>query len=1007
MGLFYDTIINNVATSLATYNLGSWQFFFDEAANELSSLVTYCTHGPKKVSLLKNNYPYINRSVNRISSSKGFSFYGEDGEIDRPITKPILVDPSSERGNNINDRFNPKVDSVNVFSKDVASDKTKHAVYDEKTVLPTYHEDYSGNPYSEYEEIENVSDLSSLLMKTNRWFKNVKDDYISKRFKTIHAGFFTSSPDDGFVGASAIDTEYGMSHGRNLKKAEKSYDNGYLNPYCRVWTWHHQYKNVVKDTIRPFVDDDGSSATMEYLDDMKGWSKLRSISSSGFESGGKRLSKYGTMFGADGKTNGFVSITPDNEAKNPTDMLRHCMFSIENLAWKGMFCDYGDSDEENVLSPEQKGPLGGRIMWFPPYGLKFNENSNADWQQQTFIGRGEPMYTYSNTTRTGTLQFKMLIDHPSVLDYWERENTSNSKPAGEIDSNEQKMLRFFAGCEILELKKEEEEPKKEDKPKVEKKVEGTDVKDKTISFMVFYPNNYSGMDDKINGNVDPIQYLLNGIGAQKKYVSDSRNDIQDIDTDITKTIKWNGSVVGGYEMRDSSVSLVSEFTDTNAITTVSNGGEDIILMKMYGSKYVSKKIKCPTGEKAAEEWHKRRYYYRADKNTFNQTLLGGSDSYIDKKSYKLNSTGYMDAVNHFKVSGDTCSLTEFFVAVNGDESGILNGLYDSNKVSVIKDILAGKKGKITEIVCDGMASKASNSAKSDSNQLSLAKNRAKTIKEWIDKNVKGIDVKATIGKYEKSPEGKKKKDDVNDKIDKMSRMALVIIHYGGSETEDASKTQASESDTKTVTKQTKGSTEEPDSGKTVALKKKHYRYDEEAKFFDKLKENDPFIVKQLSERVKYFNPCFHSMSPEGFNARLTFLNQCMRQGPTISSSDTNNGNANNLSFGRPPVCVLRIGDFYNTKILIDSLQITYDPLVWDMNQEGIGMMPMIADISLNFKFIGGSDLGGPIQRLQNAISFNYYANTSVYDNRAENIEYEDGGLGAVKNFKAYEGNKTN
>ena len=308
-----------------------------------------------------------------------------------------------------------------------------------------------------------------------------------------------------------------MSHGRNLKKAEKGYDNGYLNPYCRVWTWHHQYKNVVKDTIRPFVDDDGSSATMEYLDDMKGWSKLRSISSSGFESGGKRLSKYGTMFGADGKTNGFVSITPDNEAKNPTDMLRHCMFSIENLAWKGMFCDYGDSDEENVLSPEQKGPLGGRIMWFPPYGLKFNENSNADWQQQTFIGRGEPMYTYSNTTRTGTLQFKMLIDHPSVLDYWERENTSNSKPPGEIDSNEQKMLRFFAGCEILELKKEEEEPKKEDKPKVEKKVEDTDVKDKTISFMVFYPNNYSGMDDKINGNVDPIQYLLNGIGAQNNH----------------------------------------------------------------------------------------------------------------------------------------------------------------------------------------------------------------------------------------------------------------------------------------------------------------------------------------------------------------------------------------------------------------------------------------------------------------------------------------------------------
>jgi hypothetical protein len=69
-----------------------------------------------------------------------------------------------------------------------------------------------------------------------------------------------------------------------------------------------------------------------------------------------------------------------------------------------------------------------------------------------------------------------------------------------------------------------------------------------------------------------------------------------------------------------------------------------------------------------------------------------------------------------------------------------------------------------------------------------------------------------------------------------------------------------------------------------------------------------------------------------------------------------------------------------------------------MNQEGIGVMPMIATVSLDFNFIGGSDLGGPIQRLQNAISFNYYANTSVYDNRSEEIEYN--GLGEVKAFKA-------
>ena len=33
---------------------------------------------------------------------------------------------------------------------------------------------------------------------------------------------------------------------------------------------------------------------------------------------------------------------------------------------------------------------------------------------------------------------------------------------------------------------------------------------------------------------------------------------------------------------------------------------------------------------------------------------------------------------------------------------------------------------------------------------------------------------------------------------------------------------------------------------------------------------------------------------------------------------------------------------------------------------------MLANINLNFKFIGGQDLSGPIKRLQNAITSNYY-----------------------------------
>ena len=73
-------------------------------------------------------------------------------------------------------------------------------------------------------------------------------------------------------------------------------------------------------------------------------------------------------------------------------------------------------------------------------------------------------------------------------------------------------------------------------------------KDNVIQFLVFYPNNYSGMDDKINGEVDPIKYLINGLGAQKKYVPNAKNDIQDLQTDVSKNFTWSGKRVGGYEM---------------------------------------------------------------------------------------------------------------------------------------------------------------------------------------------------------------------------------------------------------------------------------------------------------------------------------------------------------------------------------------------------------------------------------------------------------------------------
>ena len=142
------------------------------------------------------------------------------------------------------------------------------------------------------------------------------------------------------------------------------------------------------------------------------------------------------------------------------------MFSIENLAWKSENVKMDEYDQYG-LSPEQKGPLGGRIMWFPPYDLTFSEDVSVNWNANQFIGRGEKVYTYTDTERTGNLSFTLLIDHPAILDYWTGHGRNGMKNQGvplapgnrggvdREDNQENTLLRFFAGCEILSAKPQE------------------------------------------------------------------------------------------------------------------------------------------------------------------------------------------------------------------------------------------------------------------------------------------------------------------------------------------------------------------------------------------------------------------------------------------------------------------------------------------------------------------------------------------------------------------------
>jgi hypothetical protein len=133
----------------------------------------------------------------------------------------------------------------------------------------------------------------------------------------------------------------------------------------------------------------------------------------------------------------------------------------------------------------------------------------------------------------------------------------------------------------------------------------------------------------------------------------------------------------------------------------------------------------------------------------------------------------------------------------------------------------------------------------------------------------------------------------------------------------------------------------------------------------------------------YFYPVFHSQTPEDFHKRLTFLHQCTRQGAArrhnTEIDKTGTVRARNSVFGRQPICILRVGDFFYTKVIIETVNIDYNDTTWDTNPEGFGMQPMIANVTLQLKLIGGQSLKGPIDALQNAVAFNYYANSTFTD----------------------------
>ena len=623
------------------------------------------------------------------------------------------------------------------------------------------------------------------------------------------------------------------------------------------------------------------------------------------------------------------------------------MFSIENLAWRTSSKPGFTYDD---LPACERGPNGGRIMWFPPYDLSFSDDAKVTFQGTTFIGRPEPIYTYQNSSRSGSISWKIIVDHPSVMNtivQKQLKGQTNERIDSIVDS-------FFAGCvkfDIYELAK----------------------KFNTIPLSELYT----------------YQEVINNPRLTREELEQVTKDLSKENTNTSST--GSGGEVAANTVKKTPDPIKESFKkDYEGIAfyfenAVPSSG-DIRYDTTYNA-YISQKDKYKSNADAA---------------------------FSPNGSYCLKNVEYCSRAKNTSEFFDSIIKTNFEKIYSNQKNFITDAF----------EILNDKQGTIT-IEMEGAASALGDVAPNDA----LSQRRIDSVETFLKEVTSGnanlkkfIEEKKLVIK--EIPSGEKARvvipksadgtpgfevnctEDIKNtngvvttqaqiySVNAMACRRVIIkniivdvkdIVEGGNVEPQKQVTPPTEVTSSRPIERVQPTVDIVKKLKEGIGKKILRNLFSECDYFEVLKEENPMIYNSITEKIKYFNPSFHSMTPEGLNARLTFLNQCTRPGETIPvigpDGKPRYNDAQNTAFGSPPVLVLRIGDFYHTKIIPNSVTFKYEKNL-DMNPEGIGLQPMIVDVTMSFEMIGGMGLKGPVEELQNALSFNYYANTEIYDERA-------------------------
>jgi hypothetical protein len=635
------------------------------------------------------------------------------------------------------------------------------------------------------------------------------------------------------------------------------------------------------------------------------------------------------------------------------------MFSIENLAWRTskMFEDLADCE---------KGPNGGRVMWFPPYGLTVNENVSTGWNTSEFLGRPEPIYTYKSTQRTGTLSWKIIVDHPSVLNVIVNKVLKDQTKKNIIDGL---INSFMAGCtkyDLYELAKKYATINRSDLYEIQRMLTNPTVTKEEI--------------------LEANAQLNVGIPAPTNKTNPSPEQ-----KDTTPSLD---------QYKNSAVYFENDIPKKGAVG--SYGGYYTTYVSPTNQATYTKNATGPNGKKDTSATQQVQNMFSSGVIESFKKLNNTSTFYNELK--KILDDGYSVVIDI--EGGASAPATANYNNELGQRRG--QSLVEYYKETDLKKYITDKKTltfNIRSVGEQGTTDAGGAPQAGVTNVQTLGTNQINCTSGKGDVGDKDIYTRnamacrrAKITNIRVVP----KPSDPQQNITTTQTISAAVPAGQAPQAIQGSSQTNVQGPVETVTEVQRDN----------ITKRVLRKFLTECDYFEVIKEETPMVYDNLKDKLQFFDPAFHSMTPEGLNSRLTFLQQCMRPGESIPTIKEVNGQttiqydqAMNTAFGAPPILILRVGDFYNIKIAPTSLGITYEPLL-DINPEGIGVQPMIANITLGFNFLGGAGLKEPVDKLQNALSFNYYANTEIYDERADATDIESAQALDAEFIKSVQANET-